>query len=55
MSDMPVCAQMIRDFAIELRQIAYTMPAGHEDRLLSLSDRIVRRSIQAHMDDLTGT
>ena len=33
-------------FAIELRKLAYTMPAGHEDRLIQLSERMVRRSQQ---------
>lgn len=31
-------------FAVELRQLAYTMPAGHEDRLIHLSERMVQRS-----------
>ena len=55
MPDVPAYAQMMRDFAVELRKIAYTMPAGHEDRLISLSDRIVRQSIKAQMDGLAGT
>ena len=29
-------------FAVELRQLAYTMPAGHEDPLVDLSERMVR-------------
>lgn len=29
-------------FAIELRQLAYTMPGGHEDPLVHLSERMVR-------------
>ena len=33
-------------FAVELRRLAYTMPAGHEDRLIHLSDRMVARSRQ---------
>ena len=33
-------------FATELRQLAYTMPAGHEDRLIHLSDRMARRANQ---------
>jgi hypothetical protein len=28
-------------FAIELRQLAYTMPGGHEDPLIRLSERMV--------------
>lgn len=34
----------LQDFAVELRKLAYTMPAGHEDRLVHLSERMVRRS-----------
>lgn len=34
-------------FAIELRSLAYTMPAGHEDRLIQLSERMVHRAQQA--------
>ena len=29
-------------FAVELRKLAYTMPGGHEDPLLRLSERMVR-------------
>ena len=28
-------------FAIELRQLAYTMPGGHEDPLVRLSERMI--------------
>ncbi|HPY26173.1 MAG: hypothetical protein QG655_2279 [Actinomycetota bacterium] len=38
--------QELQGFAIELRQLAYTMPAGHEDRLIHLSERMARRAIQ---------
>lgn len=38
--------QELQGFAVELRQLAYTMPAGHEDRLIHLSDRMVARSRQ---------
>ncbi len=33
-------------FAVELRQLAYTMPAGHEDRLIHLADRMAAQSRQ---------
>ena len=33
-------------FAEELRQLAYTMPGGHEDPLLRLSERMVRYAQQ---------
>lgn len=41
--------QDLHGFAIELRKLAYTMPAGHEDRLIHLSDRMVAHSRQ-HRD-----
>ena len=31
----------LHGFAIELRQLAYTMPGGHEDPLIRLSERMV--------------
>lgn len=37
----------LHDFAIELRKLAYTMPAGHEDRLIHLSDRMARHADRA--------
>lgn len=39
--------QDLQGFAIELRQLAYTMPAGHEDRLIHLSERMAARSRQS--------
>ena len=39
--------QDLHGFAVELRQLAYTMPAGHEDRLIHLSERMVARSHQS--------
>lgn len=38
--------QDLQGFAVELRQLAYTMPAGHEDRLIRLSDRMADLSRQ---------
>ncbi len=32
--------QDLHRFAVELRQLAYTMPAGHEDRLIHLAERM---------------
>ncbi len=29
------------EFALELRRLAYTMPGGHEDPLIHLSERMV--------------
>ena len=29
------------EFATELRQLAYTMPSGHEDPLVRLSERMI--------------
>ena len=37
-------ASLSRDlygFATELRQLAYTMPSGHEDPLVRLSERMI--------------
>ena len=39
--------QELQGFAVELRKLAYTMPAGHEDRLIHLSERMVQRAVQA--------
>jgi hypothetical protein len=30
------------EFAVELRQLAYSMPGGHEDPLVRLSERMVQ-------------
>ena len=38
--------QELQSFAVELRKLAYTMPAGHEDRLIHLSERMARRARQ---------
>ena len=34
--------QHLYEFAVELRRLAYTMPNGHEDPLIHLSERMVR-------------
>jgi hypothetical protein len=34
-------SQHLYEFAVELRQLAYTMPGGHEDPLIHLSERMV--------------
>jgi len=34
-------SQQLYEFAIELRRLAYTMPGGHEDSLIHLSERMV--------------
>jgi hypothetical protein len=46
--------QDLQGFAVELRQLAYTMPAGHEDRLIHLSERMVERSRQNREADRRG-
>jgi hypothetical protein len=33
-------------FAVELRQLAYTMPGGHEDPLVRLSERMIHHAQQ---------
>jgi hypothetical protein len=35
-------SQHLYEFAVELRRLAYTMPGGHEDPLIHLSERMVR-------------
>lgn len=35
-------SQDLYKFAVELRQLAYTMPSGHEDPLIQLSERMLR-------------
>ena len=35
-------SQDLHEFAVELRKLAYTMPGGHEDPLIHLSERMVR-------------
>jgi hypothetical protein len=35
-------SQDLCGFAVELRKLAYTMPGGHEDPLIRLSERMVR-------------
>ena len=47
-SDMPdsTAREELRFFAMELRKLAYTMPAGHEDRLVHLSERMAQRARQ---------
>jgi hypothetical protein len=44
-------SQELQGFAVELRQLAYTMPAGHEDRLIRLSDRMAAYSRQNREGD----
>ena len=46
-------ASLSRDldgFARELRGLAYTMPGGHEDPLIRLSERMVRHARQQAAD-----
>jgi len=35
-------SQDLYKFAVELRQLACTMPGGHEDQLIRLSERMLR-------------
>ncbi|OBI46865.1 hypothetical protein A5708_12860 [Mycobacterium colombiense] len=35
-------SQLLHEFGVELRRLAYTMPGGHEDPLIRLSERMVR-------------
>jgi hypothetical protein len=34
--------QHLYEFAVELRRLAYTMPSGHENPLIHLSERMIR-------------
>ncbi len=34
-------SENLYEFAVELRQLAYTLPGGHEDPLVHLSERMV--------------
>jgi hypothetical protein len=43
------------DFATELRKLAYTMPAGHEDRLIHLSERMIQCALRASGQRSVGT
>ena len=44
-------SQDLYRFAIELRQLAYTMPGGSEDPLIRLSERMVRYANQKAAED----
>lgn len=50
-----VFLQDLDGFAVELRKLAYTMPAGHEDRLIHLSERMAQRARQTTMRRSSGT
>jgi hypothetical protein len=39
-------SQVVYGFAVELRQLAYTMPGGHENPLIQLSERMVRCAVE---------
>ncbi len=39
----PSLQQDLCGFAVELRQLAYSMPGGHEDPLIRLSERMMSR------------
>jgi hypothetical protein len=47
-------ASLSRDlygFATELRQLAYTMPGGHEDPLIRLSERMIQHAQEEATED----
>ncbi|MGD9620731.1 MAG: hypothetical protein AB7G47_10590 [Mycolicibacterium sp.] len=48
---MAISTRELYEFAIELRQLAYAMPAGHEDPLIRLSERMSWRSQQEGAED----
>ena len=39
-------SQDLYRFAVELRQLAYTLPGGAEDPLIRLSERMMRHALQ---------
>ncbi len=39
-------SQDLYGFAVELRKLAYTMPGGHEDPLIRLSEQMVHHARQ---------
>jgi hypothetical protein len=34
----------LREFALEVKRLGYSMPAGYENRFLDLSERILKRT-----------
>ena len=48
-------SQDLYRFAIELRQLAYTMPGGQEDPLILLSERMAHHAKQQTAEGLAGT
>jgi hypothetical protein len=40
--DVASLSEHLYEFAVELRRLAYTMPSGHENPLIHLSERMVR-------------
>jgi hypothetical protein len=43
----PSLSRDLCGFATELRQLAYTMPGGHEDPLVRLSERMIHCAREA--------
>jgi hypothetical protein len=43
-------SQDLCEFAVELRQLAYTMPGGQEDPLVRLSERMILHAEQQAAD-----
>ena len=41
--ELAALATDLRRFAVELRSLAYTIPAGHEDKFVALSERMRQR------------
>jgi hypothetical protein len=40
----------LREFALQLRKLAYTMPGGHEDPLIRLSEQMGSRAQEEAAD-----
>ncbi|HEX9176735.1 MAG TPA: hypothetical protein VF874_11895 [Mycobacterium sp.] len=47
MNALEQLARDVRGFAMEVRRLGYSVPGGHENRFIELSERMIR-----HTDDL---
>lgn len=41
----------LHEFGVELRRLAYTMPGGHENRLIRLSERMIHCASQERAEE----
>lgn len=52
--DVASLSKHLYGFAVELRQLAYTMPGGHEDPLIRLSERMTRYAAECATEVATA-